>query len=427
VVLLVSERPLEAVRTVRSLGGLSLPCRLVLVDHTTRPSTRTAVESAAAEAGLRPIMLRPDHDLGAASGRALGVAALDTELVLFLDDDVEVVGGAIESLVAELDAHPESVAATGCVVLPSGQVQICGGALSIEEDFAVFRALGEGLAFDDPALGPAGACDWVPGGWLLLRRATLERHGLDPEMAAYFEDNEWCYRLHRAGEARFRAVPRAAVVHHLAARRPLESAAAEAVRLQPYLRSVVRFHQRHGKILHNLFVLLPQLVRNGRPDVAAARLLIDLAANHGESWLLEHWLSGALEPLLHPAEPVHDPSDPTRALRLAAEFDRGHAEALGILGRHADLLGRIDSLEARWAEGQQAARAAEIAHRFETAGQLQLQAEQESRLAALSAELAAVRGDLELMHRSRWYALARRYWRMRARLGATAPTPKADS
>ena len=56
-----------------------------------------------------------DRDLGAAGGRRLGAELAAAELVLFLDDDAELMPGALAHLVAHLDEHPSAGAVTATV------------------------------------------------------------------------------------------------------------------------------------------------------------------------------------------------------------------------------------------------------------------------------------------------------------------------
>jgi GT2 family glycosyltransferase len=112
---------------------------------------------------------------------------------LFLDDDAVLAPGALEALVAELDEHPDVGAVTATVVGADGLVQHSGGWVEVSGGIAEFSVIGAGCRPDE--LPPSGPSGWVPGTAMLARRELFARFPIDPDVAAYYEDNEWCHRI----------------------------------------------------------------------------------------------------------------------------------------------------------------------------------------------------------------------------------------
>lgn len=145
--------------------------------------------------------------------------------LLLLNSDTEVRSGALATLVAELEAHPEAGAAGPRVLNPDGSPQNSYGRLPtvLDEllgpywaDFATkpWGALGRQLWRKRSAAGEPFPVDRVSFACTLIRRAALEQVGLlDESFEFYSEDYDWFKRLKDAGwQALY--CPRAEIVHH---------------------------------------------------------------------------------------------------------------------------------------------------------------------------------------------------------------------
>jgi Glycosyl transferase family 2/Polysaccharide pyruvyl transferase len=382
-VVLACDRPGLWPRLLRSLDDhLRMATRLLVIDDHSAPAAHAELrrlcsrlagqgeECSGSGGGIREVeLLRLERRLGCTAARrhAAGLAA--TEYLAFLDDDSEVFPGTFEHLVQALDAHPEAVAAGGHLVLPDGRTQLCGGDYWEQPDGVLhFEALGQGLDFEDPAVGPSRPCQWLAGAALVVRRSALAVEPLDPGMAAYYEDNEWCYRVGRCRPpGAFRRVVQSLALHYQELKGPRDGGSDEVTRSLPYLQSLAHFYEVHGRVLEGVFVFAPRLAPGGRRDVAAARLLLELLAARGPDWLRHEWLRGGLAPL----------------------FDGDAVATLAAATRELATVGR--QLQA---ERERAA----AAERERTA------AAERERLAAQ--QLAAIHG-------SRLWRLASVYWRLR--------------
>ena len=134
------------------------------------------------------------------------------EFVLLLNNDTQVMPGAIDALVAALDADPTIGAAGPKLIYPDGRVQEAGCILKPNGEAAMV-----GL-FADPEEG--GYCydrdvPYVSGAALLVRRNLVGDTLFDPAFRpAYCEDADLCLRLIDRGY-RVRFVANAVVMHHL--------------------------------------------------------------------------------------------------------------------------------------------------------------------------------------------------------------------
>jgi glycosyltransferase involved in cell wall biosynthesis len=298
-VLLTHNRAELLGRALDSLEQSGPSPKVIVIDNASAsgPARRVAEDCA-----RRPqvTLHRSEEDLGCAGGRRLGVRLADTEFVLFLDDDAELLPGALEHLVAELDAHPSAGAVAPTVVGVDGRVLHSGGDLENTGELAVFLPRDAGTAVDAPTLEESGETGWVQGTAALVRRDLLTEFEIDAEMAAYFEDAEWSYRVSLARPGIFRRSREALAVHNFEAR-PYGGATLRArsatVRM---LAACARFHELHGVLLAPaLFEIMPELSGDdGMWDRAAARLLMELVTARGPDWVLAAWMAGDLDVLL---------------------------------------------------------------------------------------------------------------------------------
>ncbi len=288
-------------RTRALLASLSqhvrMPYRLLVIDNNSAPEVREGLKQAVEEQkGAELILL--DRNLGCAGGRQLSLRYVDTEYVVFLDNDVEVFPGTLEHLIRELDEHPDTVGSGAEVVLPSGRVQWCGGNFWVKDGVLEHQLLGEGLPFGDPLIGESGECGWIGGAAGAYRREIFDEFPIDTEMAGYFEDIEWCYRVSDARGGKFRRVVEALALHHPETKTRAGASPGDIIRTLPFVESAAHIYFQHGLILEDLFSFVSELSdpETGR-DLAAAKLFLELTHSKGGVWLLLNWLEGNLSPL----------------------------------------------------------------------------------------------------------------------------------
>jgi GT2 family glycosyltransferase len=300
-VILTRDRPDLVPEAVRSVLATNSPVHVLVIDNNSDPSGRPALAALAADDSRIELRLS-DRNLGCAGGRRLAVELVQTELVLFLDDDAELIGGALDHMVADLDEHPDAAGVTAVVAGPHGRVQHFGGPMAASAETVRFWLDGSGLDFDDPSLPASGPTGWAPGTGSLLRTQVLRDVAIDDGMAAYYEDNDWCHRVEQRRPGSFRRCREALVLHHhdTAADSMLGLGFVERYEAVHRLAAQAHFFHVNGLLLEmHLLEVLPALRRSdGRTDLAAGRLLMELIRAQGVDWTVMEWMNGGLAPLL---------------------------------------------------------------------------------------------------------------------------------
>jgi N-acetylglucosaminyl-diphospho-decaprenol L-rhamnosyltransferase len=157
-----------------------------------------------------------------ASERRSGKAENDSQLLaeargehcLLLNEDSELQAGAVDALLAALDADPDAAAAGAQLLAPDGTPQPCAwrlpslgtalaGALFLHRILTV-----QGSASEISEVG------WAQSAAMLVRRQAAEAVGyLDADFFVYSDETDFCKRL-RDGGWRVLHVPAARAVHH---------------------------------------------------------------------------------------------------------------------------------------------------------------------------------------------------------------------
>jgi GT2 family glycosyltransferase/exopolysaccharide biosynthesis predicted pyruvyltransferase EpsI len=332
-VILSHNRPGFVLGALHSLIEVtSLPVQIVVIDNNSAPRTRRILSEACAAHPEIDLHLS-DRNLGCAGGRSLALEYVDTELVLFLDDDAELLPGALEHLVSELDLHPDVEAVTPLVVLPDGRVADTGGWYEESPEMVTFTSVAAGVQFDDPDLPPSGRCDWIPG-QCLIRRSLFAQFPLDLGMSAYFEDTEWAYRVAKAKPDCFRRSRESLVLHHVDHKAGWRRDFAGLAGLVRLIATTAHFYRVHGRLFRvpgvDVFAMMPELTRTDETlDVVGARLVMELVNTHSTDWLLTEWMNGGLDPVLGVERTAL--GDELHACRTEVERLRGE-----LAGAHAE-------------------------------------------------------------------------------------------
>lgn len=208
---------------VRALGGV----RVVVTDNQS-PDDSVAVIGAAIDehhwgdwATLMPL----DHNGGFAWGNNQAVrAALESDRppdhVFLLNPDTYIRSDALKALLAFMDAHPEAGVVGSRIENPDGSVRcsafrfhtIMGELVSTSKLGVLIRLFARWHVAPTPC-DHNHPTDWVSGAALLIRREVLKQIGLlDDDYFMYYEEMDFCLRVHRAGWACWYA-PASRVVH----------------------------------------------------------------------------------------------------------------------------------------------------------------------------------------------------------------------
>jgi N-acetylglucosaminyl-diphospho-decaprenol L-rhamnosyltransferase len=196
-------------------------------------------------------LIANEENVGFTRGNNQGISCSDGRYVLLLNPDTEIVGDALEKMVAYMEAHLQ-VGALGPQLLdPDGQVQSSRRRFpSLKAAYVESTFLQQWFPESeilrryyilDSSDDKTQAVDWVVGACLLMRRETLEEVGLlDEAFFMYSEELDWCYRAKKLGwEIVY--LPTAQVIHHVGK----SSEQVLPVRHIQFQRSKVLFFKKH--------------------------------------------------------------------------------------------------------------------------------------------------------------------------------------
>jgi N-acetylglucosaminyl-diphospho-decaprenol L-rhamnosyltransferase len=202
----------------------SLAVHAALVDRETlvidnASSDGTAAAVRARWPGVR--VLDAGRNLGFAGGSNLGIRQTAGELILLLNPDTIVRPGALEALMAALDARPDAAVAGPRLVDGDGRPELSFGRMispvaELRQKLLVKgndRGMPLVAAYVDRITSRPRDVGWVSGACLLVRRADAEAVGLlDERFFMYAEDVDFCAAIGARGRAVI-FVPASQVVH----------------------------------------------------------------------------------------------------------------------------------------------------------------------------------------------------------------------
>ncbi len=192
------------------------PHTIVVVDNDSTDGAPAMVR----ERFPRVLLFEAASNLGFAAATNLGIRATSGDLVLLLNPDTIVAPGAIDRLVARLDATGADAIGPR-LVDGAGQAELSFGSLPTPIREAARKALlrldAAGFAFArrrvERSTRREREVEWVTGACLLVRRKAAEAVGLlDERFFLYLEDVDFCAAL-RARGGRIVFSPAAEIVH----------------------------------------------------------------------------------------------------------------------------------------------------------------------------------------------------------------------
>jgi N-acetylglucosaminyl-diphospho-decaprenol L-rhamnosyltransferase len=198
---------LASLRALEADTGRRARVQVIVVDNVSGDGSAEAIRVAFPHVQV----LERDTRAGYGANHNLALAQAGGRYVLFLNNDARVRPGAIDALVAHLDAEPRVAVAAPRLVDEAGRTQP-----SLWPTPSAARDLLSALRLGRPrpvrVSGPAPV-GWAMGCALLVRRdAARAAGGFDEGYFMYSEEVDLCVRLAQAGGPTH-AVPAAEVVH----------------------------------------------------------------------------------------------------------------------------------------------------------------------------------------------------------------------
>jgi N-acetylglucosaminyl-diphospho-decaprenol L-rhamnosyltransferase len=208
---------------------------IVVVDNR---STDGSAESARRFPGVH--VIQQETNTGFAHANNAGIRASTGTALLLLNSDTIVPPGAIDRLIAALDAEPDVAIVGPRLIDGSGRAELSFGRMigplnEWRQKRAARRANVESLTRQ------RRYPDWVSGACLLVRRSDAEAVGLlDERYFMYAEDVDFCAAV-RARGRRVLFTPDVEIVHQ----RGRSAAAAPTETRVAYRRSQIAFYEKH--------------------------------------------------------------------------------------------------------------------------------------------------------------------------------------
>jgi N-acetylglucosaminyl-diphospho-decaprenol L-rhamnosyltransferase len=192
---------------------------VVIADNGSDDGTVERVRSSYPEA----VLVENGANLGFARGNRSAAGVARGDLLLLLNPDTVVRPGAVDALVASLLAEESRWVVGACLVGPDGEPATSWGDFPTLGwaflELAPWRRLGlavrsmRQVGRTCEGVERAKDVDWVSGAALLVRRDAWDRlGGLDGAFFMYFEETDFCARVHACG-GRVVLEPDARIVH----------------------------------------------------------------------------------------------------------------------------------------------------------------------------------------------------------------------
>jgi len=240
-----SATEIDACLASLAVHGALVDRETLVIDNASSDGTAAAVR--ARWPGVR--VLDAGRNLGFAGGSNLGIRQTAGELILLLNPDTIVRPGALEALIAALDARSDAAVAGPRIVDGDGRPELSFGWMispvaELRQKLLVKghdRGLPLVAEYVDRITSRPRDVGWVSGACLLVRRADAEAVGLlDERFFMYAEDVDFCAAIRARGRAVI-FVPASQVVH-LRGRSVASSPKATEM---AYRRSQLAFYVKH--------------------------------------------------------------------------------------------------------------------------------------------------------------------------------------
>lgn len=249
---------------VRCLEGLyeqalSWGWQIIVVDNGSTDNTASVLAEKFPSANL----IRSEKNLGFAGGMNLGLRVATGQVIALMNSDVLTSAETLRAAAEALLSCQKAGALSPLLRMPDGRPQPFAFGKDQSPWYLLVRGLKALLG-----LGPMHQwdvsqpveVDWVSGACMLVRREVVEQVGLlDERFFLYFEDNDWCRRMRKAGWRVFYD-PRFEVIHIGGASLPQRSRASEI-----YYQSLIRFTAKHyGPVMAWVIQILLKVYRGLR-------------------------------------------------------------------------------------------------------------------------------------------------------------------
>lgn len=160
----------------------------IVTDNCSQDATKDIVRASG-----RATLIANDVNVGFGTATNQGLLQGDSDFVLMLNPDAQLRPGSLDHLLAAAQRYPEAGILAPVLRTPQD-------AWEVSHDVDMFRRQDLPSRRNDPE--PVGdlCADFVSGAAMLVRRTALQQvGGFDPAIFLYYEDDDFCLRMRRAG------------------------------------------------------------------------------------------------------------------------------------------------------------------------------------------------------------------------------------
>lgn len=182
---------------------------IIVVDNGSSDGTKGLLEGFGSQ--IKKIINTENKNFSGACNQGAAIGA--GEFILFLNNDVDLLPGWLDNLVAVLDNHPDVAIVGNLQIFPnSHKVHHCG--MYFNEQGLPIHYL-EGVDQDDPRVHLYREIQSVTGSCLLMRSEVFQSlGGFDEKFRNGYEDVDLCLRA-RACDWRVAYTPMSKIIHHV--------------------------------------------------------------------------------------------------------------------------------------------------------------------------------------------------------------------
>lgn len=233
-----------------------------------------------------------DRDTGVAANMRLAGELADSDYVLNLEPGMRLREGALQQMVAALDAHPDASAVAATLLDERGAVRSCGGWISNDGESISIRPT---WSIESMQLAETG---WVPPLGTLIRRSALDAIPLRSGFDVFCQNVDWCLRVNEQSPGALLACPDAVIEKPTSDAVSQDPSFGNRSQIVGQLPAHATFMAEHDRLLgERLGELIPELqLPSGEVNPSAARLVLDRVAAGGIHATLINWMNGDLVP-----------------------------------------------------------------------------------------------------------------------------------
>ncbi len=283
--------------TVESVDGDDV--QVTILDRNSLPQVRSALDELVDDHEHVDVVFA-DRDSGVAANLRLAAELADAEYVLFLEPRMRLRDGALQQLVAALDAHADAAAVAAALLDETGIVRSCGGWIANDGESISIRPT---WAIESTQLAETG---WVPPLGTLIRRSALDSIPLRSDFDVFCQNVDWCLRVKEQNPGGLLACPSAEIEKPTSDAMSQDPSFGNRSQIVGQLPAHAAFFTEHGRVLgERLAELIPELrLPSGEVNYSATRVVLDRVMAGGIHSTLIDWMNGDLVPLVE--EPISD-------------------------------------------------------------------------------------------------------------------------